>query len=773
MTALLVLGALTLDVALEAQPGADAPPAGFTRLFNGKDLSGWRGRPGKGGVFSPYVEAKFTDAEREARQAEWNAERDRHWWVDGTTGDLVTDGTSVHLATEKDYGNFELHAEWKLTVANGVTGIYLRSYPQVQLWDPASATNQKTGAFRGSGALWNNNDDDPGKWPLVKADKPIGEWNHLRVRMVGERVWVWLNGQQTVDGQTLDNYFDRSQPLLPAGAIELQTHGTEVRFRNIFVRELDADGRAPLLAPAGQGPASSGGSSPPAPFNQSIRKEDMKADLSLIASDRTRGRFVGTEEYAWTAEFIASRFERLGLKPAASDGSYFHHFNLVAATLGRDNALSLKKADSDWRGQVGLDFYPHRFGASARVEAPVVFAGFGISAPALGYDDYRGDVAGKIVLVLDHEPGERDPASPFDGVVTAEAAVPFRKVLAAQARGAAGVLFVSDVHNHRRATAFTASAAAYWPPTPPRIDRYVLQDYLERIRIPAAQISPAVAATLVRGSGRSLEDLARASEASTGTTAIPLTGSTVALATDVVRHVIPDRSILGVLDGADPTLAGEVVLISAHHDHNGADGTQVLNGADDNASGTAAVIDIAEAFVLAAQAGQRPRRSVLFAVFGSEERGPLIGSWAYTERPARPLDKTVAVINMDMIGRHMEVPKGGGSRFAGLPAQTAESNRNSVNIIGSTRSPTLKAAVERANAAFGLTLKMDLDNNASNLLRRSDQWPFLQRGVPAIWFHTGLHPDYHTTFDRPEKIEYDKMERIVRLVHQLSWDLAR
>ncbi len=219
------------------------PPEGFTVLFNGKDLSGWRGRPGKGGVFSPYVEAKFSDAERRAKQAEWNADRDTHWWVDPASGELVTDGKGVHLATEKAYGNFEFLAEWKLTVPDGITGIYLRSYPQVQLWDPASTTNQKTGAYRGSGALWNNNDDNPGKWPLVKADRPIGEWNHLRVRMVGERVWVWLNGQQTVDGQTLDNYFDRTQPLLPTGAIELQSHGTEVRFRNVFVRELDEQGR--------------------------------------------------------------------------------------------------------------------------------------------------------------------------------------------------------------------------------------------------------------------------------------------------------------------------------------------------------------------------------------------------------------------------------------------------------------------------------------------------------------------------------------------------
>lgn len=226
-----------------AHAPATVPPEGFTPLFNGTDLRGWRGRPGRGGVFSPYVEAAFSPEERAARQAEWNADRDLHWRVDAERGELVTDGGGVHLATEKAYGNFELRLEWKLTERNGITGIYLRSYPQVQLWDPESTTNQKTGAFRGSGALWNNNDDNPGKWPLVKADRPIGEWNHLRVRMVGQRVWVWLNDQQTVDGQTLDNYFDRAQPLLPTGAIELQTHGTEVRFRHLFIRELDGEGR--------------------------------------------------------------------------------------------------------------------------------------------------------------------------------------------------------------------------------------------------------------------------------------------------------------------------------------------------------------------------------------------------------------------------------------------------------------------------------------------------------------------------------------------------
>jgi Zn-dependent M28 family amino/carboxypeptidase len=184
------------------------------------------------------------------------------------------------------------------------------------------------------------------------------------------------------------------------------------------------------------------------------------------------------------------------------------------------------------------------------------------------------------------------------------------------------------------------------------------------------------------------------------------------------------------------------------------------------------LLEIAEAYALAARDGLRPRRSVLFAAWNSEERG-LLGAWAYAEQPLVPRERIAAVLNMDMIGRNEEVPEGGGARFRGLELQTAESNRNAINIIGSARSADMKTAVQKANAGVGLELKFRYDNNLSNLMRRSDHWPFLQHGIPALWFHTGLHPDYHTIYDRPEKINYDKMEKVARLVYQASWDLAQ
>jgi Zn-dependent M28 family amino/carboxypeptidase len=240
----------------------------------------------------------------------------------------------------------------------------------------------------------------------------------------------------------------------------------------------------------------------------------------------------------------------------------------------------------------------------------------------------------------------------------------------------------------------------------------------------------------------------------------------------LARTTVHDRNVVAAVEGSDPALKDEVVVIGAHIDHNGADGPLVFNGADDNGSGTVGLLAVADAYARAAAAGVRPKRTVLFLVINAEERGPLMGSWGYVEAPVVPLARTVAMLNMDMIGRNEEVPPGGGARFRGFTVQGPEGNRNAVHLVGYSQSPSLAAVVTRANAAFGLEVRQQYDNNVSQLLRRSDQWAFLSAGVPAINFFTGLHPDYHRVEDRPERIEYAKMERIVRLVHQVSWQLA-
>jgi hypothetical protein len=235
---------VVLPPAFPQERPLNQPPPGFIALFNGKDLSGWRGRQPN---YSPHLEALLPKEELAAKQAQWNTERDLHWRVDAAKGEIVSDGQSPHLATARDFGDFELYVDWLMVSHNGDSGIYLRSYPQVQIWDVDNPREVRNGAPRGSGALWNNNADNPGKWPLVKADNPVGQWNTFRIKMVGSRVWVWFNDMLTVDGQVLDNYFDRALPLVPKGAIELQTHGSEIRFRNIYVREIPpAEAKATL-----------------------------------------------------------------------------------------------------------------------------------------------------------------------------------------------------------------------------------------------------------------------------------------------------------------------------------------------------------------------------------------------------------------------------------------------------------------------------------------------------------------------------------------------
>jgi hypothetical protein len=512
-----------------------------------------------------------------------------------------------------------------------------------------------------------------------------------------------------------------------------------------------------------------------APGIESITQADLRADLFFLAGDAMRGRLTDSNENRATADYIRARFERAGLKPATGN-SYFHNYNLMTATLGDGNSLSFSTAFST-TGDVaarrefkaGQEFYPQRFSASGTATGLVVFAGFGIVAPQWNHDDYKNDVKGNIVLVLDHEPGERDPKSPFEGVVTAEPAAAWRKALAAQEKGAIGILFVSDIHNHPDAANFEQTARNFWPATPARIPSYTLATWADRIRIPAVQISPAMAAMLMPSAGPGFAELAKRAETAGGVT-VPLT-RTVTIRAAVDRHIVPDRNVLGLIEGSDPKLKDEWVLVTAHFDHDGVNGTQILNGADDNGSGTVALLEIADAYALAAQQGQRPKRSVLFCAWNSEERG-LLGAWAYTEFPPAPLANIAGVLNMDMIGRNEEVQVGGGNRFNGLEVQTAESNANAVNMMGFARAPELAAVVDAANAGISLDIKKRYDNNTSNLVRRSDQWPFLQRGVPALGFMTGLHPDYHTQYDRPEKINYVKMEKIARLIHQASWNLA-
>ncbi len=513
-----------------------------------------------------------------------------------------------------------------------------------------------------------------------------------------------------------------------------------------------------------------------APSDISITAEELSDDLHFLAGDDMEGRLVGTTGLERAAEFVANRFDSLGLEPGGESGSFYQSFNLVRFTLGSSNKFSMESQSSSYATEtVGDHFYPLNFSGNGSTRGELIFAGFGIVDPALGYDDYDGSsVEGKVVMMLEREPGVDDASSKFDGVVTSNASTGWRKVLEAQQRGAVGVVFVRDIHNRGAIEDFGLASKNYWPEEVRRIERFSLESWTDKIHIPVVQISAELADDLIGSGGYALEEFANASESSTGLGAREFPGVLVSLEASVERHLIPARNVLGLVRGTDPELAKEVVLVTAHHDHNGTEADAVFNGADDDGSGTVALLEIAEAYVIAAQEGFGPKRSVLFAAWDAEERG-LLGAWEYAENPLVESEDVVAVLNMDMIGRNEEIPETDPSnpgRFRGLSVQSSQSNSNAINILGYTYSDDMKTHVEMANENYDLELKFRYDNNRSNLLRRSDHWPFLQVGVPALWFHTGLHPDYHTTNDIPELIEYEKMERIVRLVYQTSWQIA-
>ncbi len=221
---------------------ADSVRPGFTPLFNGKDLAGWHGMA----TFDPRKLAAMSEQERAAKLATDMQDLAQHWKV--ADGVIVNDGKGVYLTTDKDYGDIELYVDY-LMFPKGDSGVYLRGTPQVQIWDFTEAGGKwNLGADKGSGGLWNNSKGAAGKDPLKLADKPFGEWNTFRILQVGARTTVSLNDQLVVDHATMENFWDRKAPLLRTGPIQLQTHGSEIRWRNVLVREIPSEEANALLA---------------------------------------------------------------------------------------------------------------------------------------------------------------------------------------------------------------------------------------------------------------------------------------------------------------------------------------------------------------------------------------------------------------------------------------------------------------------------------------------------------------------------------------------
>ena len=474
------------------------------------------------------------------------------------------------------------------------------------------------------------------------------------------------------------------------------------------------------------------------------RRIDPKAYLEhvkFLASEDLEGRGNGSRGLESAADYIAAKFREAGLEPAGDSGTFFQSFEMTTGmSVDAGNSVTLHSGRSAVRFDVGRDYEiistSGNQGSTAETLS-VVFAGYGISAPALRYDDYTGiDAAGKAVLVFTHEPQENDARSAFDGQTNTVHSSMMRKVEVARKNGAKAILVIDDT-NHR--------------PSPDRFRRWLREPQAEDYGIPVFFLSRDLVQRAL-GTRLNLETAADEIDRDFSPKSRPLAELTVNALDRTTRVRRPVRNVIGTLRGTDPSLESEVVIIGAHYDHLGRSSRfsmsqnssgQVHHGADDNASGTAAVIEMARAAV---EARKEFRRSMVFITFAGEEHG-LLGSSYYVNHPTMPLDKTVAMINLDMVGR-------AGGR---------------IMVDGLANAPAVEADLTAAESASTLKLRALRGGPGAGA---SDDATFLLRKIPSINFFSGFHSDYHRPSDTWEKIDAAGGAGVADLALALARQLA-
>jgi len=491
-----------------------------------------------------------------------------------------------------------------------------------------------------------------------------------------------------------------------------------------------------------------------------IKADALKGHIYFLASDEMGGRDSLSHEGRIAAEYIAAFFHRAGLKPVGTNGTYFQNFPMVEAQLDRDHTyLRARIGGSTTRDfAIGQDFSLSRQGnVDAEVNAPLVFAGYGIAAPEYAYDDFKDvEVRGKVVMVLTHEPQEHDPNSRFKGKFNTVHAFNFWKPEVIRQHGAAGILIVQE-KTPDRIRQRTPSGPTNNQIRTHRPAHTLTSPYLD---LPFFTITRQTADALLAPLGKTIDDLQDEIDKTGQPHSVAVPDVSVGMRRAIKdRSVVQTRNVVGVLEGSDPQLKDEYVLVTGHYDHVGQKGPFIYHGADDNASACAAVIAIAEAF----RAAGPPKRSLMFLVFEAEEDG-LLGAFHYVADPIVPLANTVAVLNSDMIGRDEDDPQWN---------THAEENRNQVNVVGTLYNPDLRHVIDVQNREIGLKLDYKTDSDdPEGWFSRSDHYPFAVKGVPMVMFNTGEHPDYHTANDTWDRINYPKIEKITRLIYLSAKDLA-
>jgi hypothetical protein len=448
------------------------------------------------------------------------------------------------------------------------------------------------------------------------------------------------------------------------------------------------------------------------------------AHIQFLASPELKGRASGSPELEQAAAYVADRFRADGLQPVG--GGYLEPFDIAtSATLGKSNRFESAVHGEVETLQPDKDFVPYSFSSTGKSSGPVVFAGYGITAPEYNYDDYAGlDVRGKFVLVLAHEPQEFDDRSVFEGKVYTEHSQVYSKALNARLHGARGVILVLDRVNHKDAS--------------DELEAFVNSGGPVDAGVTFVQVKETVIGPWMLAAGKDLAATEAAINADLKPRSFALPGVEVRENIDLQRAVKTVHNVLGYLPG----VTSEYIILGAHYDHLGLGGRfslapsltgTVHPGADDNASGTAGVLELARYFA----AEPKPKRGILFMTFAGEELG-LLGSQYYANHPLLPLGQAIAMLNMDMIGRVRD-----DKLYVGGAATGSAFRADLADLVSRTA-----FRVDYSESGYG----------------SSDHTSFTAKQVPSLFFFSGLHGDYHTPGDTWDKIDAPAAVRVLRLV---------
>ena len=523
-----------------------------------------------------------------------------------------------------------------------------------------------------------------------------------------------------------------------------------------------------------------------AKYLQTITPEDLASHLYFFASDFFEGRETSARGQKLAAEYLASQYRKMGVQPKGtmetadprSPKAYLQPFPLYQSKF--DKAV-LTLGDSGEQhvfggGATDGSFYT-MFGGAGEQSGDVVFAGYGIGDDDLGYNDFTAiqdagiDMNGKWIMMLADEPMADAETSllPTEGnelsTWTTGRFNKLRAFFGNEDMAPAGILVVGDLSPRGESVSDIAKAQDSGSDTGVGSLSLDPPSGSGRNRFPTVL---AISAELgSRIAGRDLASVKRSIDQSL-TPEVFDTGNSLTVNVQNQIREVSSENVVAFIEGSDPVLKDEYVVISSHYDHvgmrpstNGED--TIFNGADDDGSGTVTVLEIAEAFARARDDGYGPRRSVVFLNVAGEEKG-LLGSAYYTDRePVVPLEKTVADLNIDMIGR--------------IDPTHPDENTDYVYIIGSNLvSQELHDINLRANETFGSKVQLherfNSKDDPNQFYRRSDHWNFGKNNIPFIFFFTGTHEDYHGVDDEPDKIEYERMAKIAHVIFATAWQVA-